>query len=351
MTSRLSGTATVVVNGDGTTSVTRASGDQFTYLDRIEVNGAGQRYVQSVSGQTLVVQTATGETGAATAVAWTGEPAVTNAEIATTAAQMRAQIDTYSSLPSGRGVVSADAGDTLIRLDAITSCVCRTWGTLTAPPASPSAGDCHLTGTSCTGAWAGHDDQIAQYIASAAGGAPGWRFITPFYGLDCFDAADGKRYFYTGSAWQAGMGPATLAGYGISDAVTLVTAQTITGEKTIEAQTIINQISDYGSRIFWEKNGISKWSFGFRELSDNNIYLYGDAGTDGTFGVDANIAPYLDDINTLGKAAQRFAYLFLAPHTPASASAPGSPGQIGWDGNYLWVCTAANHWRHAVLVD
>jgi hypothetical protein len=35
--------------------------------------------------------------------------------------------------------------------------------------------------------------------------------------------------------------------------------------------------------------------------------------------------------------------------TPASATAPGNPGDICWDANYLYVCTAANTWTRAAL--
>jgi hypothetical protein len=35
--------------------------------------------------------------------------------------------------------------------------------------------------------------------------------------------------------------------------------------------------------------------------------------------------------------------------TPASASATGTQGQIAWDANYLYVCTATNTWKRAAL--
>ena len=35
--------------------------------------------------------------------------------------------------------------------------------------------------------------------------------------------------------------------------------------------------------------------------------------------------------------------------TPASASAPGSAGQICFDGDYIYVCVAENTWKRSLL--
>lgn len=34
---------------------------------------------------------------------------------------------------------------------------------------------------------------------------------------------------------------------------------------------------------------------------------------------------------------------------PASASAPGEPGAIGWDDNHIYVCVAQNTWKRSPL--
>jgi hypothetical protein len=104
--------------------------------------------------------------------------------------------------------------EALIKLDALGDLYLTSMA-LTAPPASPADGDAYLVAAGATGAWAGKDGQIAYLIDG------GWRFYAPFKGLTAFNAADGKRYFYTGSAWQAGLGPTTLAGFGITDAAAL----------------------------------------------------------------------------------------------------------------------------------
>jgi len=41
--------------------------------------------------------------------------------------------------------------------------------------------------------------------------------------------------------------------------------------------------------------------------------------------------------------------LVNTPQTPASASATGTQGQIAWDADYIYVCTATNTWKRAAL--
>ena len=38
-----------------------------------------------------------------------------------------------------------------------------------------------------------------------------------------------------------------------------------------------------------------------------------------------------------------------APPTTKSATAPGTPGDICWDANYIYVCTATNTWKRSPL--
>ena len=39
----------------------------------------------------------------------------------------------------------------------------------------------------------------------------------------------------------------------------------------------------------------------------------------------------------------------IPTHTPASASATGTAGEIAWDANYIYVCTATDTWKRAAL--
>jgi len=43
--------------------------------------------------------------------------------------------------------------------------------------------------------------------------------------------------------------------------------------------------------------------------------------------------------------------IVIPSEPPDSATASGQPGQISWDSNYLYVCTAKNKWKRSTLAD
>ncbi len=63
------------------------------------------------------------------------------------------------------------------------------------PPDSPAEGDIHIVGTSPTGTFVGHDNELAQYLTG------GWIFYTPYKWLDVVVEARDERYTWDGSAW------------------------------------------------------------------------------------------------------------------------------------------------------
>lgn len=68
---------------------------------------------------------------------------------------------------------------------------------LSTPPSTPADGDTYIVGASATGAWAGHDGDIAYYSTNA------WDFIAPTEGVRIYLADANALYVYTGSAWVA----------------------------------------------------------------------------------------------------------------------------------------------------
>ncbi|MBJ3774811.1 DUF2793 domain-containing protein [Acuticoccus mangrovi] len=68
--------------------------------------------------------------------------------------------------------------------------------TLTTPPASPSEGDRHLVASGATGAWAGHDFELAAYVDGA------WVFFAPVEGWLAFVRAEDALVYFTGAAWE-----------------------------------------------------------------------------------------------------------------------------------------------------
>ena len=77
-------------------------------------------------------------------------------------------------------------------------CVVQSVGD-TAPPATPANGDCYIVGTSATGAWAGHDKELAVY-------RDGWQFYAPKEGVAAKDLATGDDYEYVSAAWTVKAG-------------------------------------------------------------------------------------------------------------------------------------------------
>ena len=66
---------------------------------------------------------------------------------------------------------------------------------LTAPPASPNAGDRYIVAQGATGDWQGHDNQIAEYDGSA------WQFTVPVEGYLVVVKDEDDLYLFDGSNW------------------------------------------------------------------------------------------------------------------------------------------------------
>jgi len=63
-------------------------------------------------------------------------------------------------------------------------------------PGTPANGDCYIVGTSPTGAWAGHDKDIAIYYTST-----GWMFVDAVVGLRAFNRATSDYWRFNGTNW------------------------------------------------------------------------------------------------------------------------------------------------------
>lgn len=83
---------------------------------------------------------------------------------------------------------------------------------LTAPPGGETEGDAYIVGGSATGAWSGHDDDIAVYHNSA------WIFRTPEEGWFVFVRDENKYYTFDGAAWGLFSGFVGAAATKIEDA-------------------------------------------------------------------------------------------------------------------------------------
>ncbi|RXR30350.1 DUF2793 domain-containing protein [Sphingobium fluviale] len=68
--------------------------------------------------------------------------------------------------------------------------------TVATPPGGAVVGQCWVVATGATGAWTGHDGQLACLTSG------GWRFIVPRKGLEVLCASDGQSYIHDGTVWQ-----------------------------------------------------------------------------------------------------------------------------------------------------
>jgi len=66
----------------------------------------------------------------------------------------------------------------------------------TAPPGSPSNGDCYIVGAGATAAWSGHADELAVY-------RDGWQFFPPKYEVTIRNQDDASDWIFEGSGGWA----------------------------------------------------------------------------------------------------------------------------------------------------
>jgi hypothetical protein len=67
------------------------------------------------------------------------------------------------------------------------------------PPATPSLGDCYIIGDLPTGGWSGKDLCLAGYTSG------GWRFISPFEGMNAYIKSTGTWASFRSGAWEIGV--------------------------------------------------------------------------------------------------------------------------------------------------
>jgi len=75
-----------------------------------------------------------------------------------------------------------------------------------------------------------------------------------------------------------------------------------------------------------------------------------DATEDGKLDFKVQSAGFLTSMAAISAANITLGSRPIIPtHTPASATAAGTTGEVAWDANYLYVCTATNTWKRAAL--
>ncbi len=126
---------------------------------------------------------------------------------------------------------------------------------LTSPPGSPAVGDCYIVASGATGAWAGHDEDLAFYLSTS------WNFIQPATGTLAYLQDEDEEYRYDGSSspgsWAlviGGSGGGLLAANNLSDVSNAVTA----GANIRPVESLIIAVGDETTAI---TTGTSKVTF------------------------------------------------------------------------------------------
>lgn len=76
---------------------------------------------------------------------------------------------------------------------------------LTAPPGSPSVGDTYIPAATATGAWAGHENDVAIWWQAPGASAAAWIFHTPEQGLRAYIVDEDVLSLWDGTAWTPGL--------------------------------------------------------------------------------------------------------------------------------------------------
>lgn len=97
--------------------------------------------------------------------------------------------------------------EALMLLDALVHLRLDGIGTVT-PPAVPALGETHAIGVSATGAWEGHDGEIASWTEG------GWRFAVPGEGWRAWDIVSGEMLVRRSGAWSGLLQDAPHLGIG-----------------------------------------------------------------------------------------------------------------------------------------
>lgn len=123
---------------------------------------------------------------------------------------------------------AAGLNESLVIIDRLLQLSVLTVGD-TAPPGSPTEGDRHIVGASATGAWSGHDGELAQYIDSA------WSFSDAYIALNQDDGLVyvnrsgtwGTILGATDTGWTAGTGTASKGAFATGTATATDCAERI----------------------------------------------------------------------------------------------------------------------------
>lgn len=232
---------------------------------------------------------------------------------------------------------------------------------LVAPPATPDDGARYIVAASASGAWAGHDGNIAAYQDGA------WQFFTPRTGWLAWVADEKRVIGWDGAVWGPVpvVNPTPMVGINATadttNRLSLNAPATLFNNDGNGHQLKINKAAagDTASLLF--QSGFSgRAEFGLPGNDDFSVKVSADGatwhdalvvkGASGRISFPQHVGFGLPRGTTLTHAVDTAGFIRMRnPSTPTSATATGAQGEVRWDANYLYVCVAADQWGRVAL--
>ena len=115
----------------------------------------------------------------------------------------------------------------------------------------------------------------------------------------------------------------------------------------------INTVGDSAiARMAFKKSGVSRGGFFFRHGATSGAEKFGISvagGSDKLVVTGDGKIGCLTDSPATSFDVNSNSIRIRTSQTPATASATGTQGEIAWDADYIYVCTAANTWKRAAI--
>lgn len=158
-------------------------------------------------------------------------------------------------------------------------------------------------------------------------------------GYTRYNTSSSVLEYYDGSTWVPVTNKVTsqtFTGDGINDTFVLTRTTTLAGvlvsiNGTLQQPTVAYTVSIAGDTITFAEIPLATDVIEIR-------FLGGVTSVSGTI---------TSDLNVQGNVT--LSGILQAPQTTKASNAPGTTGQICWDANYLYVCTATNTWKRSLL--
>jgi Protein of unknown function (DUF2793) len=141
---------------------------------------------------------------------------------------------------------------------------------LAEPPAVPVDGHAHIVGVGATGAWAGHDGELALFLNG------GWEFVMPWDGCAVWIAAERARVTRVGGVWTQEGGGTSPGGAATTGRVVEID-HALEGAASVTPPVIPDKAIVLGvtGRVLTEITGASGWSLGVDGSPDRYGSGYG----------------------------------------------------------------------------